>query len=391
MTKRTLLNVSAYIVALTFVVLPGISTAGRASIARSNRADADIAGARSTRIRHGINTSHWFSQVYDKLGYTKPHFDSHTTEADLSLIKQMGFDHIRFSLEIEPMFNSDNPEKLPAEYLGYVEHAMGSILARGLAVIVDIHPSDEFKKKFSDDKHVEAFARFWRAFARELSRFDPERVFLEVINEPMVEDGYRWMGIQEKLVAAIREGAPNHTIIATAHRWSGPNEFLFLEPVSDKNVVYNFHYYEPHLFTHQGATWGWELWRYLKQVPYPSTPKSIAPLLPAIESPVLRGALVKYGEEQWNASRVDADFSKMADWARRHKVPITCNEFGVYRKVATPADRIAWIRDVRTALEKYEIGWTMWDYQGGFSVVNKANGKSVPDADTVAALGLKSR
>jgi endoglucanase len=43
---------------------------------------------------------------------------------------------------------------------------------------------------------------------------------------------------------------------------------------------------------------------------------------------------------------------------------------------------------VRTALEKYNMGWTMWDYQGGFSVVNKADGKATPDALTVEALGL---
>jgi hypothetical protein len=30
----------------------------------------------------------------------------------------------------------------------------------------------------------------------------------------------------------------------------------------------------------------------------------------------------------------------------------------------------------------------MWDYDGGFDVVNKQDGKAVPDAATVNALGL---
>ena len=47
----------------------------------------------------------------------------------------------------------------------------------------------------------------------------------------------------------------------------------------------------------------------------------------------------------------------------------------------------AWISDVRTTLEKYDIGWTMWDYSGGFGVVTKQNGQPVPDEVTVKALG----
>jgi len=32
----------------------------------------------------------------------------------------------------------------------------------------------------------------------------------------------------------------------------------------------------------------------------------------------------------------------------------------------------------------------MWDYSGGFGVVTKENGKTVPDGVTVQALGLKA-
>ena len=46
---------------------------------------------------------------------------------------------------------------------------------------------------------------------------------------------------------------------------------------------------------------------------------------------------------------------------------------------------------MRTALEKYGIGWTMWDYAGGFGVVNKQNGHATPGAEVVKALGLAAR
>ncbi len=47
------------------------------------------------------------------------------------------------------------------------------------------------------------------------------------------------------------------------------------------------------------------------------------------------------------------------------------------------------IRDVRTSLEHHNIGWTMWDYSGGFSVVLKKDGKATLDDVTIKALGLK--
>ena len=69
---------------------------------------------------------------------------------------------------------------------------------------------------------------------------------------------------------------------------------------------------------------------------------------------------------------------------------LTCNEFGVYRNAANPEDRARWITDVRTALEKNQIGWTMWDYSGGFGVVVKKYCTTTVDPLTVKALGLKT-
>jgi len=90
------------------------------------------------------------------------------------------------------------------------------------------------------------------------------------------------------------------------------------------------------------------------------------------------------------ASDKAGNIARAADWAGKHGVRVTCNEFGVYRKVAPTEARLRWIRDVRTALEKHHIGWAMWDYAGGFSVVVQEGGRRVPDPATLESLGLKS-
>ncbi|HEU4711027.1 MAG TPA: cellulase family glycosylhydrolase [Pyrinomonadaceae bacterium] len=343
--------------------------------------------ARFRRIRRGINLSHWFSQAAN---YSKTHLETHTTAQDIALIKSMGFDHVRFPLEPAPLLaDTPDPSILNAAYLAQVDRALDMILSNGLAVIVDIHPSDEFKLRMNrDERGVEAFAKFWRTFASHLSKRDPDSVFLEVINEPMVEDGYRWYGIQAKLISAIRAGAPQHTIIAAGHRWSGLGEMLALEPYADANIIYNFHFYEPFAFTHQGATWAGPHLSYYKNIPYPSSPDAVKLVLDTVPDEPAKYNLLRYGEDNWNAGRIDRELGMAAAWAAKHRVFITCNEFGTFRRYSKPLDRTVWTHDMRTALEKHGIGWTMWDYAGGFAVVEKANGQAQRNTDLLKALGL---
>lgn len=371
------------ILLLCVAILPHLSNAATTQ----EQKPANLA-ARFGRLRRGINLSHWFSQAAN---YSKTHLDTHTTAQDIALIKSMGFDHVRFPIEPAPLLaDTPDPSVLNTTYLQYVDSALDMILATGLAVIIDIHPSDEFKLRMNrDERGVEGFAKFWRAFATHLSRRDPEFVFLETINEPMVEDGYRWYGIQGKLIAAIRAGAPNHTIIAGGHRWSGLYEMLFLEPYADANVIYNFHFYEPFAFTHQGATWAGPNLPFYKNVPYPSSPEAVRPVLDTVQDEPAKYNLLRYGEDNWNAGRIERELGLAAAWAAKHHVYITCNEFGAFRKVAKPADRVAWLHDMRMALEKHGIGWTMWDYAGGFAVVNKSNGLAQREPELLKALGLQ--
>jgi endoglucanase len=101
-----------------------------------------------------------------------------------------------------------------------------------------------------------------------------------------------------------------------------------------------------------------------------------------------RLAVIRYGQERWDAARIDAEISQVSDWAKQRGVSVVCNEFGVYRAYADPYDRAAWVKDVRTLLERHGIGWAMWDYSGDFGVATKKDGKAVLDETIVKALGL---
>ncbi|MFI5102149.1 MAG: glycoside hydrolase family 5 protein [Terriglobales bacterium] len=380
---------------VALLVLSGLLTGCAA--AQTNGAPsvkASLAFARAEKLKRGINASEWFAQVYDKRGYTPEHFQAWTTADDIALIKSMGFDHVRLSVNPQPMsnnmFNAREPNKIPAEYLGYLDAAVRMILDHGLAVVIDLHPESDFKARLvKDDEFVEQFADFWRALAAHYSTWDADRVFLEILNEPEFKDRYRWLGVQMKLAAAIRAGAPAHTIIAAGARWSDEDDLVFQEPLRDPNIIYNFHFYEPHIFTHQGATWSAYYWHWLRGVRYPSSPELAEHAAAQVPDEVDRLKVIRYGRDHWDAARIESEMKQAAEWARRRGVPLVCNEFGVYREYADPGDRAAWLHDVRTALERNGIGWAMWDYSGAFGVAAKKDGKAVSDGDILRALGMR--
>jgi endoglucanase len=372
--------------ALAIFLFLGCRSAAQTPVEPLSAVPAD----RLAHLRHGINESEWFAQVSDPKGYTKEHFQTWTTAQDIALINAMGFDHVRLSVNPQPMFHYGHADQISGDCLDSLDAAIHMILDHGLGVVIDIHPDGDFKAKLAtDDDFIEQVADFWRSLARHYSQSDPDRVFFEILNEPEIHDRYRWYGIQAKLAAAIREGAPRHTIIATGARWSADDELVFLEPLRDPNVIYAFHFYDPFVFTHQGATWGTNFWHELSGISYPSSSESARKAADRVPDKINQLYVLRYGMEHWDAARIATEIGFVAQWAKRRGVSVICNEFGVYRAYADPHGRAQWISDVRTALEQNGIGWTMWDYSGGFGVVTKSGGKTTPDEITLRALGLK--
>ena len=157
-----------------------------------------------------------------------------------------------------------------------LDEVVARALSQDLAVIIDIHPSGEYKKQLlSSDSSGEKFGALWSKVAAYYAKQNPDKVFFEILNEPEV-GVYRWAGIQQSLVQVIRRAAPEHTIIVTCGEYSNPDDLVRMPQVADSNYIVNFHYYSPHIFTHQGASWGEAYWISLRQVPFPGTPEAVA-------------------------------------------------------------------------------------------------------------------
>jgi endoglucanase len=380
---------SRLLIALFVFALTACSAPSR-SLAQDRTADLKIAFARAQHLRHGINASEWFAQ--NPGHYSAADTNANTDDADIALMAQIGFDNVRLSIDPAPLEQQPRgKDGLNADFLRRLDHAVDQMLAKGMAVQIDIHPEPDYKKRVSTTGDgVDRFVQMWRKLAAHYADRNPDLVFFEVMNEPEERDPYRWAGVQARAAAAIRQVAPKNTIIAAGANWSGLGDLLRLEPLPDGNVIYNFHFYEPMQFTHQGASWA-GTWEYMTHdIPYPPTDDSMQKSLDQVPDLLQRYELEQYWLQHWDAHHIRLQMDMAAEWAKQNNVPLICNEFGVHRPVTPPDSRMRWLHDVRTALEANGIGWTMWDYRGGFGVVWKKDGQPAKVDDAVVqALGLK--
>jgi len=252
------------------------------------------------KLSRGVNVSRWFRYPASD---SEHHYRGFITDADLDLIVSMGVTSVR--LAVDPRYL----------HLGLLDEAVGRLVGRDLAVVLDYH--DESRAIESGPAAVAALERTWAGLAARLAQFPPERLLLEIVNEPVFDrNPAAWFPIRRRVASVIRGAAPLHTIVAGATNWSSLDGLLRSEPLEDDNVLYTFHFYEPFEFTHQGAPWvdgpvGW-----MRGVRYPETPRA--------------------------AGHVGARVAAAAEWGARHNVPVWCGEFGAYppHRAGAPSHRL---------------------------------------------------
>lgn len=379
----------ALIMALSVVLMLAMISHCR----KDESAPSVMAKTRYARFSKGINLPFWFWLNEGKL---KP-LEKRFTDDDLNLMKKLGLTFVRVPVDMANIYDPESEDWLAPQPLALLMSGIRKVIDHGLAVNFDLHSisqreggSDYSGPLGKDPVFTEKFLNFWSKLAEKLSSFDPEWLIVEPMNEPVfLGQEHIWPPIQERLIARIREKLPHHTILATGAFWSNISTLVRLEPLDDPEVWYCFHFYEPHIFTHQGATWSSEWVKPLREVPYPSSPEAVLKAMSLVSGEDLKNYLKAYGEERWDSQKIDRAILQAVSWAERYGVRLFCNEFGAYRNYCLPIYRIPWTRDVRKSLEKYGIGWAMWEFDGSFGLVHREKGRAVVDKDLAQALGLR--
>jgi endoglucanase len=363
-----------------------LATACCFRMAIAQTVDQRVAFQRAARLTHGVNLSGWFGGWGD---YSPEHTSTYITVADFQLMKEMGIRYVRFPLDPTLLSQGGlmNPNK--DQIWARIDNALDMAMNTGMAVDFVVFPRDDYKQRLATQSGADQFIMLWQILAKHFVGRDPNRFFFELMNESEEQDPYRWVGLESATVKAIRDIDQQHTIIASGAHYDSLGDLLTTETMDDPNIIYNFHFYEPYPFTHQGATWGSIEWNYFRDIPYPATSGQIAERIKNIPGDSARYQLYLYGAEGWNATSILQRIAFAAAWGNERHVPVICNEFGAFRDTAPRDSRARYLHDVRSALEQNNIGWGMWDWSGNFGLVQHQAGSVLPDRLDVDALGLK--
>lgn len=314
-------------------------------------------------FEHGVNLGGWLSQC----DHTKERYEGFICEDDIRRISSWGLDHIRVPVDYELV--EDKEGNYIEEGFLYLDRAVEWSGKYGLNMILDLHKTCGFsfdlgEKEdgfFENEALQERFYRLWEEFARRYGDLS-DRVAFELLNE-VTDKTYMdsWNRIAAKAIERIREHAPKTFIVVGGYHNNSVEAVPDILLPPDKNIIYNFHCYEPLIFTHQGAYWapGMDVdFRISIDADYRELSEASGKYLSQVTIPMDGLDPSKaLGPEYFERT-----FKKAVEVAEERDVALYCGEYGVIDR-ADPQEALRWYRIIGSVFNRFGIGRCAWSYK----------------------------
>lgn len=316
-----------------------------------------------TGFMHGLNLGGWLSQCEP----SKEHYDTFITEEDFKVLSSWKIDHVRVPVDYNLVETKDGDYK--EDGFKYIDNAIAWCKKYNMNMVLDLHKtagySFDFQEKesgfFDNPKYQERFYKLWEEFSKRYGKYENMLCF-ELLNEVTDKSFSKtWNAIAKTCIGRIRAIAPTIKILVGSY-WNNSVEAVKdLDPPYDKNIVYNFHCYEPLLFTHQGAHWIPQMdtsFRTNLEIPFK--------VYDELNAKYINQNCAKLGSENPDGTVTPELFEKLFDsalkTAQERDVSLYCGEFGVIDRTA-PQEALKWYKMIFKTFDKYNIGHAAWSYK----------------------------
>jgi len=386
-------------------------------------------GTGEWRFRRGVNAWPWFSLTREfpapRTDYAWPPFQTQRpvpTSDDLGRLRQCGLDFIRIPVDPGPFLAGDAATR--GKLLDMLDAAVSAALDAGLGVIVNVQ-ANAATHYWNPDRMVsstaapefDAYRGLVGELAGRLQRFTPGMVALEPVNEPAQSCSSNvWSQVQAALLTAARASSATLPLVVTGGCGSMVSGLAALDPAplaAFEPILFTFHFYEPYLFSHQGAPWMREpVYRALNNVPWPASAGSLEQTLASVRARMAgdtetseadkkaayaetERVLKVYFDARPDRWFIDKYLDQARAWADAHGIAperVIMGEFGALRTdarytAAPNPDRARYIADVRQSAEAAGFPWAFWDLFDGMGMMDDTT--RALDPAMVEALGLR--
>lgn len=317
------------------------------------------------QYRNGINLGGWLSQFS---ATRKLHFETFIQEQDIRQIAQWGADHVRLPVDSNVLEMQSAPYGSNEAGLAYVDRCLQWCEKYHLSVLLDLHhvqghiygEMDKPVPLFTEPTLRARFLKIWANLTQRYKGIGKNLAF-ELLNEISDASRYQWNQLCADAVKKIHQIDSRRIILIGSNEANSIFTLNQLAFSDEPNLVYNFHFYDPMLFTHQKAHFSQDLRDFNATVHYPGEMKGFPTYLATH-----RQYISKFYRTAWEETNDKALMQKYLtnaeNFIRFTGRELYCGEFGVI-KGAPEEDAVQWITDLTASLDTLHIGHAYWSYK----------------------------
>lgn len=285
----------------------------------------------------GINLGGWLSQCV----HTTEHYDSFINENDIRILSSWGIDHLRLPIDYN-LVETDEGEYIESGF-DYIQNTINWCGKYGLNLVLDLHKTfgysfDKGENEsgfFENKEYQERFIKLWEKMAGLYGQYS-DRVAFELLNEVTLKEYMpTWIEISTECIKRIRSIAPDVYILIGGYYNNSAESVKDLPMPYDNKIIYNFHCYDPLVFTHQGAPWVDDMDVNFR---------------------------MKFADADVTEKFFEDFFADAIATANERNVPLYCGEYGVIDR-CDEKEAIEWYKVLHTIFNKYSIGHAAWSYK----------------------------
>lgn len=191
---------------------------------------------------------------------------THHNEADFARVKAMNMNVIRFYLNYRTFESDANPFSYKQSGWDWIDKNIAWARKYDIRLILNMHaPQGGYQSQGTGDAlwtnmvNQDRLVALWKAIAARYAD-EPQIAGLGILNEPVpTASVQQWQQLAQRITDSIRKVNPKHILFIEKAIYIKGNyaedENLNFPLVNDNNQVAEFHFYEPHSYTHQLFDW----------------------------------------------------------------------------------------------------------------------------------------
>jgi endoglucanase len=301
---------------------------------------------------------------FNLLNKFNPHNQSEFREQDFEIMSEWGFNFARiplsywcwskendwYSVDEKVIKEIDRVVELGQEYKIHIN--LNFHRTPGYCINKD-SSQDVTTNLFEDEAPLKACEFHWKMFAERYRNYANKYLSFNLINEAPSIEASKYDKVVRRLVTAIRD-ADKKRLIFVDGKDVGTVPLMTITDIPD--IIQSGRGYQPFLLTHLRATWA--NWKPLQEVPIEDVGWPLIYDGKTFDKDYLRQASVNPWKPWIEAGRTV------------HIGEMGCHCFTPHKAV------IAWMDDLLSVFDEQRWGWSLWNLEGSFGVLN-SNRKDV--------------